>query len=328
MNADAIALVIVAWNQLDKTLDCLASVAALRHAPGRVVLVDNGSAPPLAAAVAERFPAVEGLRLPRNLGFAGGYNAGLRHVLAGEPAAVLLLNNDTLLAPDALDQLIAQMEEERLTPGRQDARAQGGDGRGEFIGLVTAKIYYATEPERIWTVGANLNVFLDLKDGGQGQRDVGQWATPRDVDFAPFCGILIRREVFATVGLLDEGFFLYYEDMDYCRRARLAGWRIRLCPSAHILHAVSASSGGRDSPLERYWMAQSSGRYFRKHGRGLRLLLIVPFRLASAVKMTARLLLAGKTTALRAYWRGLWLGWRTGRATTPPPAWARGASAP
>ena len=286
MNADAVTIVIVAWNQRDKTLDCLASVAALRHAPGRVVLVDNGSAPPLAEAVAGRFPAVEVLRLPDNLGFAGGYNAGLRHVLAGEPAAVLLLNNDTLLAPDALDQLIAEMEEKRLTPGRQDARAQGGDGSGELIGLVTAKIYYAAEPERIWTVGANLNIFLDLKEGGQGQRDTGQWAAPRDVDFAPFCGILIRREVFATVGLLDEAFFLYYEDMDYCRRARLAGWRIRLCPSAHIRHAVSASSGGRDSPLERYWMAQSSGRYFRKHGRGLRLLLIVPFRLASAVKMT------------------------------------------
>lgn len=325
MNADAVAIVIVAWNQLDKTLDCLASVAALRRPAGCVVLVDNGSAPPLAAAVAGRFSAVEVLRLPSNLGFAGGYNAGLRHVLAGEAAAVLLLNNDTLLAPDALDHLIDEMEEKELTPGRKGTGTQGTAKDAERIGLVTAKIYYAAEPERIWTVGANLNVFLDLKDGGQGQRDTGQWAAPRDVDFAPFCGILIRREVFETVGLLDENFFLYYEDMDYCRRARRAGWRIRLCPPAHILHAVSASSGGRDSPLERYWMAQSSGRYFRKHGRGPRLLLIVPFRLASAFKMTARLLLAGKGVALRAYWRGLWLGWRTGRATTPPPAWVRGA---
>ena len=111
MNADAVAIVIVAWNQLDKTLDCLTSVAALRHAPGRVVLVDNGSAPPLAEAVTGRFPAVEVLRLPRNLGFAGGYNAGLRHVLASAPEAVLLLNNDTLLAPDALDHLIVALEE-------------------------------------------------------------------------------------------------------------------------------------------------------------------------------------------------------------------------
>lgn len=309
MKPSSIPLVIVAWNQLDKTLDCLAAVAALAPPPGRVLLVDNGSEPPLAAAVGARFPAVEVLRLPRNLGFAGGYNAGLRHVLANDPPAVLLLNNDALPAPDALDHLAAEMATDQA------------------IGLVTAKITYAADPDLIWTVGANLNVFLDLKDGGQGQRDLGQWATPRDVDFAPFCGILIRREVLAAVGLLDEAFFLYYEDMDYCRRARLAGWRIRLCPAAHIRHDVSASSGGRDSPLERYWMAQSSGRYFRKHGRGPRLLLIVPFRLASALKTTARLLLAGKGAALRAYWRGLWLGWRTGRATTPPP-WAGDAAEP
>jgi hypothetical protein len=81
---------------------------------------------------------------------------------------------------------------------------------------------------------------------------------------------------------------------------------------------VSASTGGRDSPLERYWMAQSSGRYFRTHGHGPRLLLIIPFRLASALKMTIRLLLQGKRESLQAYWRGLVIGWRTGRATTPP----------
>jgi GT2 family glycosyltransferase len=307
MNAAHITIVIVAWNQVEKTLDCLATVAALDSPPGRVLLVDNGSAPPLAAAVAPRFPAVELLRLPDNRGFAGGYNAGIRAALDGGAAAVLLLNNDTLLAPDALDRLAEELE------------------TAANVGLVTAKITYAADPQRIWTVGANLNAFLDLKDGGQGQIDAGQWATPRDVDFAPFCAILVRREVWETVGLLDEAFFLYYEDMDYCRRARRAGWRVRLCPAAHVRHDVSASSGGRDSPLERYWMAQSSGRYFRKHGRGPRLLLIVPFRLASALKTTLRLLLAGKRTPLRAYWAGLWIGWRTGRATTPPPAWLRAA---
>jgi GT2 family glycosyltransferase len=305
MNAADTAVVIVAWNQVEKTLDCLATVAALDNPPGRVLLVDNGSAPPLASAVASRFPAVELLRLPDNRGFAGGYNAGIRAALDGGAATVLLLNNDTLLAADALDHLIAEL------------------ATADAIGLVTAKITYAADPRRIWTVGANLNVFLDLKDGGQGQLDTGQWAAPRDVDFAPFCAILIRRAVFESVGLLDEAFFLYYEDMDYCRRARRAGWRVRLCPAAHVRHDVSASSGGRDSPLERYWMAQSSGRYFRRHGRGPRLLLIVPFRLVSALKTSLRLLVAGKRDALRAYWRGLWIGWRSGQATTPPPAWLR-----
>ena len=294
-----VTVIIVAWNQLEKTLACLETVDALDYPNDHTLLVDNGSEPPLSEAIAARFPGVETLRLPANRGFAGGYNAGLRHALKAGGRYFLLLNNDTLLEPDALARLVAALE----------ASAD--------VGLATAKIYYAAEPQRIWTVGANLNVFLDLKDGGAGQLDTGQWDAPRDVDFAPFCALLIRRETLEQVGLLDEAFFLYYEDMDYCRRARAAGWRIRLCPEARVLHDVSASSGGRDSPMERYWMAQSSGRYFRKHGRGPRLFLIIPFRLASALKMTARLLLAGKPDALRAYWRGLVIGWRTGRATTP-----------
>ena len=298
-----VTIIIVAWNQLDKTLACLAAVAAGDYANARVLLVDNGSVPPLAEAIHARFPAVAVLRLPRNLGFAGGYNAGLREALSGPADLYLLLNNDTLPAADALSHLMACLA------GAPD------------VGLATAKIYYAADPRRIWTVGANLNIFLDLKDGGQGQLDGGQWPTawdaPRDVDFAPFCAVLLRRAVFEEVGLLDEEFFLYYEDMDYCRRMRRAGWRIRLCPDAHVWHDISASSGGRDSPTERYWMAQSSGRYFRKHGRGPRMALIIPFRLLSALKMTVRLLVAGKREALRAYWVGLLIGWRTGRAVTP-----------
>ena len=295
-----VTLIIVAWNQLEKTLDCLKTVAVLDYPDFRVLLVDNGSEPPLAPAISARFPDVTMLRLPANLGFAGGYNAGLRRALESDSRYFLLLNNDTLLRPDVLTKLVAEIE------------------RSADIGLVTAKIYYAADPQRIWTVGANLNLFLDLKDGGAGQIDTGQWDDPRDIDFAPFCALLIRRDVIEEVGLLDETFFLYYEDMDYCRRAKAAGWRVRLCPAAHVLHDVSASSGGRDSPMERYWMAQSSGRYFRKHGRGPRLLLIIPFRLASALKMTARLLGQGKHEALRAYWAGLAVGWRIGRANTPP----------
>lgn len=295
-----VTILIVAWNQLDKTVACLETAVAQDYPDVHVLLVDNGSEPPLGKAITARFPTVETLRLPRNLGFAGGYNAGLRRALDGPSRYFLLLNNDTLLAPDVLAQLVDEME------------------RAADVGLATAKVLYAAQPEHIWTVGANLNVFLDLKDSGQGQIDAGQWDTPRDVDFAPFCAVLGRRAMFEQVGLLDEGFFLYYEDMDYCRRARLAGWRIRLRPGARVLHDVSASSGGRDSPMERYWMAQSSGRYFRKHGRGPRMLLIIPFRLAAAVKMTAQLLAAGKREALRAYWRGLLIGWRTGRADTQP----------
>lgn len=298
-----VTLIIVAWNQLDKTLACLETVAVLDYPQTRVLLIDNGSEPPLAEAVRARFPAVEVVRLEENLGFAGGYNAGLRQALRGPADLFMLLNNDTLVAPDALRHLVA----EAMTAAD--------------IGLVTAKIYFAADPQRIWTVGNNLNLFLDITDGGDKQIDTGQWATARDVDFAPFAGILIKREVIETVGFLDEAFFLYYEDMDYCRRTRAAGYRIRLQPDAHILHDVSASTGGQESPLKRYWLAQSSGRYFRKHGRGPRMPAIVLFRTASALKMTVALSRRRRWDALRAYWAGLRNGWLRPDATTPPPEW-------
>ena len=118
---------------------------------------------------------------------------------------------------------------------------------------------------------------------------------------------------------LDEKFFVYYEDMDYCRRIRLADYRLRLVPQAKIWHAVATSSGGQDSPLERYWMAQSSGRYFRKHGHWWQFLVIIPYRFGSALRTTGRLLSHKHFLSLKAYWYGLFIGWVTGKATTPPP---------
>jgi hypothetical protein len=269
-----------------------------------VLLVDNASSDGTAEGVAAAFPAVEIIRNPRNLGFAGGYNVGLRAALAGGCDLILLLNNDTLLAPDCLAELVAEME------------------AAEEVGLVTAKIYYAADRNRIWTVGGRLNpITLEVVAKGDDEIDRGQWAAGRDLDFAPLCGVLIRRTLLDKIGLLDEEYFMYYEDMDFCLRARQAGFRLRLAPAATMWHDVASSSGGRHSPSERYWMAQSSGRYFRTHGRGWRLPIIIPYRLASALKMTARLVGRGQYRATRAYWRGLLTGWLSGRAVTPPPDW-------
>lgn len=283
---------------------CLRTVLAQDYPAFSVLLVDNGSKDDTVAQVSSAFPDVEILRTGRNLGFAAGYNAGLRKALAAGFDFIFLLNNDTLLAPDCLSQLV---------------RLAGSDPR---LGLVTAKIYYASDPDRIWTVGARFHPWtLELSQRGQGQIDRGQWNTARAIEFAPLCGVLLRRTLLEEIGLLDEQFFVYYEDMDFCLRAHKAGFRLRLAPAAHMWHVVAASSGGRDSPKERYWMAQSSGRYFRKHVSGWRRCIVAPYRLGSAIKTSVRLLLKRHGRAALAYWWGLCVGWLTGRATTPPPEW-------
>lgn len=119
---------------------------------------------------------------------------------------------------------------------------------------------------------------LEIVRPGDNQIDNGQWDKPIDIDDAPFCAVLLTRKILEDVGLPDEGFFLYYEDLDFCRRAKLSGFRLRLKPSAHMWHVVSASSGGSDSPSERYWMARSSIRYFRKHTHHLRWPIVLFWR--------------------------------------------------
>lgn len=301
---ESVCVVIAAWNQVEKTLACLETVAAQSYPDYALVLVDNGSKQSFQEILGTDYPQVKVLTNRRNLGFAGGYNTGLRYGLTKGYELFFLLNNDTLLAPDCLQRLVE------------------GAAREPDVGLFTAKIYYASDRCRIWTVGNLLRPWLlEVSHGGEKELDDGQWDQPRPIDFAPFCGVLLKRKLLDSIGLLDEEFFLYYEDMDYCRRARQAGFELRLIPAARIWHAVSTSAGGRDSPVERYWMAQSSGRYFRKHGSNWRLLFIIPYRLGSAAKMTAGLLAKGRGRALLAYWLGLLIGWSTGRSTTPPPAW-------
>jgi hypothetical protein len=301
-----VTIVIVAWNQLEVTIDCLQALDELTYTAARILLVDNGSEPALEDSIRPRFPDVEMVRLPRNVGFAAGNNAGIRWALETGTRYICLLNNDTLPQPSFLSALVAEAES------------------SADIGMVTSKIYFAADPQRLWSVGHRLNVFLDLEPVAMNQIDAGQWDDPRDIDFAPFCAALMRREVFEKVGLLDEAYFLYYEDMDYCLRMREAGYRLRYTPSAVVYHAVATSSGGKTTPVRRYWMAQSGGRYFRVHGGGPRMALILPFRAASAAKTSLRLLWDGDSRGLRAYWAGLATGWLTGRADTPPPDWIFG----
>jgi GT2 family glycosyltransferase len=142
---------------------------------------------------------------------------------------------------------------------------------------------------------------------GNGETDRGQWRTPLERDFLTGCAVLLRREMLDDIGLFDEDTFspAYYEDSDLCWRARAAGWRLIMAPAAHLWHRGVGSSGGAGSPRERYLMARNSVRFFRKHVRGWRWLIVLPYRLGSALRTTATLLGNGQWPSVRAYWRGL-----------------------
>lgn len=222
-----VSVVIVNWNGREVLRECLAAVCAQCYPNFHVIVVDNGSTDGSVACVREQFPEVEVLELGDNRGFAGGNNAGIQKALAdAEVEYVALLNNDATAADCWLKELVNQAE--------KNARA----------GMVASKLLYADGRNTINSVGTTI-----LKDGfathlGGKEVDRGQYDNVEQV-FAPCAAAaLYRRAMLEEVGLFDEDFFAYCEDVDLAWRARLMGWDCVLSPKALVYHVRSVTSRG------------------------------------------------------------------------------------
>lgn len=217
-----VAIIILCYNGLADTLACLASLEQLRYPRERytLVVVDNASHDDTPQRVREAFPAAVMIENGANLGFAAGNNVGLRYAYTEGFDYALLLNNDTEADPDLLHGLIAEAEADPQ------------------VGIVGPTIYYYAEPDLIWSAGG----WVDWRRGTSrmdgGERERGQYAAARDVDFVTGCALLVRRAVIERVGLLDERFFMYYEETEWCVRAARAGFRIRHAPAARLWHKI------------------------------------------------------------------------------------------
>jgi hypothetical protein len=237
-------------NHLRMTRQCLTSVSALDPPAEKVLLVDNGSTDGTADAVRAEFPQVEVLRLEKNLYFAGGVNEGIRRALADGAGSVLLLNNDVVLERAALEKL---------------RRALEADPRRA---AVSPKIYYYDPPDVIWFAGGLVGRGFGLiRHRGVNVKDEKLRDAPREVDYVSFAAALLSREALESVGLLDPGYVMYVEDVDWSARARERGLTLGYEPSAKVWHHVSATSGGGLTPLKAYYRLRSGGLYLARHGR-------------------------------------------------------------
>lgn len=281
--------VTVNWNRLEDTCACLDSLLAQEDIPVKIILVDNGSTDGSGEKLVLRYPQVEFLETGKNLGFAGGYNMGIRTALEHGAERVLIVNNDTLAAPDLLHNLCSELDKEGV-----DATAP--------------VIYYAAAPQKVWSAGGQISPLL-LEPSNSHGREKAVPIAPTPRTFLSGCCLLMDRALLNNVGLFDERFFVYYEDLDFCLRILRAKRVMKIVPMAKLWHKVSLSSGGELSVNERYAMARSSGQYFRKHLTWQNAWAVLPYRLVSAILWTLRLATRSKWSALRAYWHGLWQGW-------------------
>lgn len=240
----SVAVIVLNWNRTDLTLACLRSLYRLERLPDQVIVVDNGSRPDPAALITAAFPQITLLRNERNLGFAGGNNIAIRHALAHGADYVMLLNNDAEVAPDLLGLLV------------DFAESDAG------IGIVGPMIYFYDEPERIAFAGGMVEA-----NTGRG-RSLDSWhgdLIPRPVDWMSGCALLVKRTVIEQIGLLDERMFAYYEDIDWCARAREAGWQVWLAPQARVWHKIEIEER-LQSPWYVYLMTRNRLLFNRNRG--------------------------------------------------------------
>jgi GT2 family glycosyltransferase len=287
MNTPLVYSVTLSWNRREDTLACLRSILASDYPSLRAVLVDNASTDDTVEAVHAELPAVTTLVNPVNLGYAAGVNVGLRYALEQGADFVIIVDNDAVIAPDAVMRMLSV------------AQARPA------VGLLTPKILYHDEPDLIWFAGHKRRpVTLAPIAGSMGKPDAQLDGGPRPMDYAPCCGLLIRRAVLERVGLLEERFFIYYEDLDFCIRAKASGFELLNVPDARVWHKVSASAG-EGTPLQKYYLARSSVHFYFRHTSRWLLPLIVLYRLGSATRTVTRVLCHGRPDVASAYLRGL-----------------------
>lgn len=238
----SMSIIVVNWEKPDETILCLESLKAANVDLASVILLDNGSRDGSAKILSTLFPKVQFIQTRENLGFAGGYNKGIEYALEGTSDRFFLLNNDTVIQADAINQLTS-FEDEILIP----------------------KIRYLSNKDRIWAAGAYWReLSATIKMRGNGERDRGQYDEQIDLQYATACAILIHRKVFETIGVFDERFVNYFEDYDFCHRASQAGFKIKYIPGSVIYHS-DAKSLDRSPGMRWWYIARNSVLFFKKH---------------------------------------------------------------
>lgn len=219
-----VSIIILNWNGKEDTLECLQSLYQISYPNYEIILVDNGSTDDSVEVFKEKYPEIKLIQNNENLGFAEGNNIAIRYVLEIlKPDYILLLNNDTVVDPDFLDELVQTAETD------------------PNIGVLGPTIYDYKPPRSLQSTGSkilwnhgdaiNLTYEADVKAG-----------TPKEVDAVTGCALLTKSEVFKKIGGLNKNYFAYFEEIEWCVRARKAMYKIIYVPQGKIWHKGGATS--------------------------------------------------------------------------------------
>ncbi len=245
MYLPTVTIILINYNGVDDTLDCLESLKEIDYPNFRIVVVDNNSSGDDVNIIKSKYADFISKIIcsEQNLGFSGGNNLGIKYALENNSDYVLLLNNDTIVEQDFLSVMINKSNEY------------------PEAGIITCRINYFDKKDVAWYSGG----YISKIKGSGFDLNLPQNSNDTFCSFASGCNLLIKKEVIEKVGLLDEKYFLYLEDTDYCARAIENRFKIFFTNETKIYHKVCSTTGKEFKNLPLYYSVRNRFYFIKKN---------------------------------------------------------------
>lgn len=240
-----VLIIILNWNNWKDTVECVESLGKISYPDYEIVIVDNGSTNDSERILKKRFPCHKFIQTGKNLGFAGGNNKGIKYALENGADYILILNNDTIVKEDFLEPLVELAES------------------NEQVGICGPIIYSWNRKDQVLFAGAKINTksgIINLIN----LRKMDNVPIKIASDYIEGSAMLVKRKVFNDIGLMDARYFIYWEETDFCTRAKMEGYSLYICPESAIWHKGGKAIGGWCTPFTTYYMIRNQLLYFSK----------------------------------------------------------------
>lgn len=246
-----VGIVLVHYRDASESLACIRSLRGLSYPVRRLFVVDNNSADRSGGLIRAKLQENEEyIFVPENRGFAAGANVGISQAIAHGASYVFLVNPDLEVLPETLDYLVAFGQRDHET------------------GIMGPKVLYPPTEDgmsRVWSMGGKIDLAREAMEMlRHGEPEEVDSRAPFECDYVPGCALLAKREVFKSIGLLPEDYFMYFEESDWCLKAGAAGFRLMIVPESRVFHKFDNEK--MQHPFVVYYYNRNRRIFWYRHG--------------------------------------------------------------
>jgi GT2 family glycosyltransferase len=282
-----VAIIIVNWKQYELTKSCLFSLKKINCDDHQIILIDNESNQKELKSIKNQFENIVTFSNEKNLGFTGANNIGIKHAIKNEFEYVMLINNDTEVEKNFINPLIDSLE------------------KYKNLGAVQPLILNFSKTKKVWNAGGFLNKFFGYSYVNKNTEGI-----KKNIDWITGCCFFVRTEVIKKIGLLDDNFFAYYEDIDWSIRIKNAGYDLAFIESSVIYHHGSKSSQnqlneGTLSPFVHYFNIRNHLFLLRKNKDVFNFMGVLLFQFFKIISYSIYFIVRLRINKLNMVYKGL-----------------------